>query len=110
MIGYFYSPQWFLSEVQLVRVTLPPYTDRLRRGAGEGGLRLPGVQAEQDHLEQVRQFRLPGRRRWSRTSTGPTTTRTWWPKYITADKMTPEAAAKKWVDANPAKVNAWLGK
>ena len=31
-------------------------------------------------------------------------------KYITADKMTPEAAAKKWISANPAKVNAWLGK
>ena len=31
-------------------------------------------------------------------------------KYIAADKMTPEAAAKKWVDANPDKVKAWLGK
>ena len=26
MIGYFYEPQWFLSEVPLVHVTLPPYT------------------------------------------------------------------------------------
>src|SRR6187397_2669602 len=25
LIGYFYSPQWFLSEVPLVQVTLPPY-------------------------------------------------------------------------------------
>jgi len=31
-------------------------------------------------------------------------------KYITADKMEPEEAAKKWVDANPDKVNAWLPK
>ena len=29
-------------------------------------------------------------------------------KYIAEDKMTPEAAAKKWVDANKAKVDAWV--
>ncbi|MDQ1538120.1 MAG: glycine betaine/proline transport system substrate-binding protein, partial [Actinomycetota bacterium] len=28
--------------------------------------------------------------------------------YIARDKMTPEKAAKKWVDANPDKVKAWL--
>ncbi len=27
LIGYFYSPQWFLSEVPLVKVNLPPYTE-----------------------------------------------------------------------------------
>ncbi|MDT7607499.1 MAG: glycine betaine/proline transport system substrate-binding protein, partial [Pseudonocardiales bacterium] len=29
-------------------------------------------------------------------------------RSIAEDKMTPQAAAKKWVDANPDKVNAWL--
>jgi glycine betaine/proline transport system substrate-binding protein len=29
-------------------------------------------------------------------------------KYIAQDQMDPEEAAKKWVDANPDKVNAWL--
>ena len=29
-------------------------------------------------------------------------------KYITADGMSPEDAAQKWIDANPDKVNAWL--
>ena len=29
-------------------------------------------------------------------------------KYIAEDKMDPEQAAQKWVDANPDKVNAWL--
>ena len=27
LIGYFYAPQWFLSEVPLVKVKLPPYTE-----------------------------------------------------------------------------------
>ena len=29
-------------------------------------------------------------------------------KSIAEDKMDPEQAAQKWVDANPDKVNAWL--
>jgi glycine betaine/proline transport system substrate-binding protein len=31
-------------------------------------------------------------------------------KYIAEDKLSPEAAAKKWVDANKDKVQAWLPK
>ncbi len=27
LLGYFYSPQWFLNEVPLVKIDLPPYTD-----------------------------------------------------------------------------------
>ena len=38
MIGYFYEPQWFMSEVPLVKVNLPPYKDGLRRGPGQGGV------------------------------------------------------------------------
>ena len=30
-------------------------------------------------------------------------------EYITADKMSPEDAAAKWVEDNPDKVEAWLG-
>ena len=29
--------------------------------------------------------------------------------YIAKDGMSPEDAAKKWIDANPDKVKAWLG-
>jgi glycine betaine/proline transport system substrate-binding protein len=27
LLGYFYSPQWFLNEVPLVKIELPPYTE-----------------------------------------------------------------------------------
>jgi glycine betaine/proline transport system substrate-binding protein len=29
-------------------------------------------------------------------------------KYIAEDQMDPDDAAKKWIDDNPDKVNAWL--
>lgn len=60
VIGYFYEPQWFFNELKLVKVDLPAYSAKLRRGSGEGGLRLPGVRAGQDRLEEVRRLRQPG--------------------------------------------------
>ena len=39
VIGYFYEPQWFLSEVPLVKVNLPPYT----RGATRTRRRSPAT-------------------------------------------------------------------
>ena len=41
VIGYFYSPQWFLAEVPLVKVDLPKYKTGCD-AAREGRLRLPG--------------------------------------------------------------------
>ena len=78
-IAYFYEPQWFFDEMKLVRVNLPAYTDRLRRGPGQGGLRLPAVRPEQGRGDEVRRTRAARPRRSPRTSSGPTTTRTSWP-------------------------------
>ncbi|GAA3774013.1 hypothetical protein GCM10023083_08750 [Streptomyces phyllanthi] len=70
MIGYFYEPQWFFSEVPLAHVKLPQHT--------------AGCDAE------------------------PAKVACDYPVFD-LDKMTPEAAAKKWIEANPDKVEAWLG-
>ena len=53
VIGYFYSPQWFLAEVPLVKVQPAEVQDRLRRGPGEGRLRLPGLPAAQDRQRRT---------------------------------------------------------
>ncbi len=58
-IGYFYEPQWFLSEVPLVKVDLPKYTKAATR-PDEGRLRLPAVPAEQGGREGLRRLRQPG--------------------------------------------------
>ena len=81
--------------------------DRLRRRPGQGGLRLPAVRPEQD-----------GRAKWADSGSPAVTVVknfTWTnddqnsvAEYIASEGMTDDAAAKKWVDANPDKVKAWL--
>ena len=57
VIGYFYSPQWFLNEVPLVQIDLPPYTAGCDARPGEDHLRLRAVQRpEQDHQQEARRL------------------------------------------------------
>jgi glycine betaine/proline transport system substrate-binding protein len=107
MIGYFYEPQWFLSEVALKHVALPAYT--------------PGCDADPKtvacdyppyHLNKVVsvKFANSGSPAWNLVKNFNWTNddQNLVAKYIAQDKMTDDQAAKKWVDANPDKVKAWL--
>ncbi|WP_308465515.1 ABC transporter substrate-binding protein [Rathayibacter soli] len=107
MIGYFYSPQWFLSEVPLKNVKLPAYTAGCDAVAAAVACDYPT-----DPLNKIMSVKLEKNNKpaanllknfhWTNDDQNLVA------KYITADKMTPAAAAKKWVDANKSKVDAWL--
>ena len=107
-LGYFYEPQWFLSEVPLVKVNLPEYTEGCDADADEGRLRLPGL-----HLNKVVSTE------WSESGSPAVDlvkNFTWTnddqnlvAKYIAEDGMDPDEAADKWIDENQDKVDAWLG-
>jgi len=107
LIGYFYAPQWFLSEVKLARVSLPPYTEGCDAVAAKVACDYP-----EDKLNKIisSKFANSGSpavnlvKNFSWTNDDQNAVA----KSITADKMSPEAAAKKWVDANGDKVAAWL--
>jgi glycine betaine/proline transport system substrate-binding protein len=107
LIGYFYAPQWFLSEVKLARITLPAYTAGCDKVPAKIACDYP-----EDKLNKIisSKFANSGSpavglvKNFSWTNDDQNTVAA----YITADKMKPEAAAKKWVDANPDKVSAWL--
>ena len=78
----------------------------LRRRPGEGRLRLPAVHLEQDHLQEVRRQRSPAAKlvknfKWTNEDQNAVAT-------DIQGGMTPEAAAKKWVDANQQVVDSWL--
>jgi glycine betaine/proline transport system substrate-binding protein len=109
VIGYFYEPQWFLSEVDLVKVNLPKYAPGCDADAEKIACDYPEYQ-----LDKIvsRKFAESGSPAYDlvKNFTWTNDDQNLVAKYIAEDKMTPEAAAKKWVDANRDKVDAWLKK
>jgi glycine betaine/proline transport system substrate-binding protein len=108
VIGYWYSPQWFLNEVPMVQVKLPPYKPGCDADAAKIACDYPKYTLNKvvskkwadeggSGVDLVKNFK------WTNDDQNLVA------KYIAEDKMDPEAAAKKWVDANPDKVKAWLG-
>lgn len=107
VIGYFYEPQWFLSEVPLKKVSLPPYkpgcdSDPAKVACDYPKYILNKVVSKKFADSGSPAVTLVKNFKWTNDDQNLVA------KYIAQDKMSPEAAAKKWVDANPDKVNAWL--
>jgi glycine betaine/proline transport system substrate-binding protein len=107
LLGYFYEPQWFMSEVPLVKVNLPPYTEGCDADPAKIACDYPKydlnkivaakfVEANSPAYKLVKAFK------WTNDDQNLVA------KSIAEDKMDPDQAAQKWVDANPDKVNAWL--
>ena len=107
LLGYFYAPQWLLSEVDLVHIPLPQYT--------------PGCDADPKtvkcdyqpyDLDKVanKKFATPARRRSTSSRTSVDERR---PEPGRAGHppkgMTQDQAAKRWLDANPTVWKEWLG-
>jgi glycine betaine/proline transport system substrate-binding protein len=107
LIGYFYEPQWFLSEVPLVHVKLPAYTPGCDADAAK-----VACDYQPYDLDKVvsKKFADSGTtaaafvKNFSWTNDDQNLVA----QYIAKDKMSDDDAAKKWVDANTDKVNAWL--
>jgi glycine betaine/proline transport system substrate-binding protein len=107
VIGYFYEPQWFLAEVPLVKVNLPAYQTGCDADPAKVACDYPPyelnkiasskwVATNSPAVDLVKKFQ------WTNEDQNLVA------KYITVDKMSAEDAAKKWVEANPDKVKAWL--
>ncbi|MDH6520738.1 glycine betaine/proline transport system substrate-binding protein [Streptomyces sp. SAI-208] len=107
VIGYFYEPQWFLSEVPLVKVELPAYKAGCDADAEKIACDYPVYDLDKIVSAKFAKSGSPAYdlvKKFNWTNDDQNTVA----KYIAVDKMTPEAAAKKWVDANRGKVDAWI--
>jgi glycine betaine/proline transport system substrate-binding protein len=107
LIGYFYEPQWFMSEVPLVKVNLPPYTDGCDADPAKIACDYPKYDLNKIVAAKFVEgngpaYKLVKAFTWTNEDQNLVA------KSIAEDKMDPEQAAQKWVDANPDKVNAWL--
>lgn len=106
LLGYFYEPQWFLSDVKLVHVALPPYT--------------PGCDADPATIKCDYQpydlDKIISKKFADSGSPAVTMLKNFsWTNddqnavaKAIADKVSYDDAAKKWIDANQSTVDNWL--
>jgi glycine betaine/proline transport system substrate-binding protein len=107
LLAYFYEPQWFFSEMKLVKIDLPKYTAGCDADAAKVACDYPPY-----HLNKLisKKFADSGSpavtlvKNFQWTNADQNTVST----YIAKDGMKPADAAQKWIDANPDKVAAWL--
>ncbi|MEV1247884.1 ABC transporter substrate-binding protein [Nonomuraea sp. NPDC049750] len=107
IIGYFYDPQWFLSELKLVKVNLPAYTKGCDTDAAKVACDYPPYELDKIVSKKFADSGSPAYtlvKNFSWTNDDQNLVA----KYIAEDKMTAEEAAAKWVADNPDKVKAWL--
>ncbi|TCB98574.1 glycine/betaine ABC transporter substrate-binding protein [Micromonospora zingiberis] len=106
-IGYFYAPQWFLAEVNLVHVKLPPYTpgcdsDPEKVACDYQPYDLDKIanrtfaESGNPAAEMIKNFQ------WTNADQNEVA------RYLTVDKLSRDEAAKKWLDANPDVWQDWL--
>ncbi|MFD8232925.1 ABC transporter substrate-binding protein [Streptomyces sp. NPDC059696] len=107
VIGYFYEPQWFLSEVPLKKVSLPAYKEGCDADAEKVACDYPVYELDKIVSAKFAKSGSPAYdlvKNFTWTNDDQNTVA----KYIAVDKMAPEAAAKKWVEAHRDKVDAWI--
>jgi glycine betaine/proline transport system substrate-binding protein len=107
LIAYFYEPQWLFNELKLVRVHLPAYkagcdADPEKVACDYPPYDLDKVVSKKFADSGSPAYNLVKNFQWTNDDQNQVAT------YIAQDKMTPEDAGKKWVEANRAKVDVWL--
>ncbi len=107
LLGYFYDPQWFMSEVPLVKVDLPEHTEGCDDDAAEVACDYPVYELDKIASKRFMDSGSPAIgliEKFTITNEDQNVIA----RYIAQDRMTPEAAAEKWIADNPGKVDAWL--
>ncbi|HYQ68960.1 ABC transporter substrate-binding protein [Actinophytocola sp.] len=109
VIGYFYSPQWLFAEIKLVKVDLPKYTAGCDADPEKIACDYPDYDLDKIVSKKFADangpaYQLVKNFQWTNDDQNEVA------KSIAEDKLSPDAAAKKWVDAHQDKVKAWLPK
>ncbi|ADB29220.1 Substrate-binding region of ABC-type glycine betaine transport system [Kribbella flavida DSM 17836] len=109
VIGYFYEPQWFFNELKLVKVDLPKHTPGCDADPAKVACDYPAYALDKIVSKKFADSGSPAYdlvKNFSWTNDDQNQVA----KYIAEDKLSPDAAAEKWVNDNRAKVDGWLGK
>src|SRR3954453_16750056 len=107
LLAYFYEPQWFFSEMKLVKVDLPPYKPGCDADPAKVACDYPPYKLNKLISKRFADSGSPAVKliknfQWTNDDQN----------LVSADiaekGMSPDEAAKKWVEANKDKVDAWL--
>jgi glycine betaine/proline transport system substrate-binding protein len=109
LLAYFYEPQWFFNELKLVKVNLPEYkagcdADPAKVACDYPPYDLDKVVSKTFADSGSPAYGLVKNFQWTNEDQNAVA------RSIAVDKLTPDAAAEKWVKDNQSKVDAWLGK
>jgi glycine betaine/proline transport system substrate-binding protein len=109
LLAYFYEPQWLFDELKMVKIDLPPYkagcdTDPQKVACDYPPYDLDKIVSKKFADSGSPAYELVKKFNWTNADQNQVA------KYIAEDKLTPDAAAEKWVKDNQPKVDAWLGK
>jgi glycine betaine/proline transport system substrate-binding protein len=107
LLAYFYEPQWYFNELKLVRVKLPPHTEGCDANAVKVACDYPPYDLNKVGSTKFVNSGSPAvvlakKFQWTNEDQNSVS------RSIAVDKLSADAAAKKWVDANPDKVKAML--
>ncbi|MGH3629486.1 MAG: ABC transporter substrate-binding protein [Sciscionella sp.] len=107
LLAYFYSPQWFLNEVPLVKVNLPKWTPGCDSNPTNVACDYPPYNLNKVVSTKFAKsgspaYKLVENFKWNNKDQNEVA------KSIAVDKMSDKDAAKKFLDAHPKLVKAWL--
>jgi glycine betaine/proline transport system substrate-binding protein len=108
MLGYFYSPQWFLNEVPLVQIKLPPWTE----GCDADPAKITCDYAPYTGLNKIISKNLedkaPSAAQFIKNFKWTAADQNTVSNLIANENMTREEAAAKWIADNEATWKAWI--
>jgi glycine betaine/proline transport system substrate-binding protein len=109
LLMYFYEPQWLFSQIELVRVKLPEYTEGCDADPKKVACDYPVYELDKIVSKRFadtggKAYELVKNFRWTNEDQNAVA------NDMTNNGMSAEEAAKKWVAANPDKWKAWLPK
>jgi len=107
LLAYFYEPQWFFNELKLARVSLPAYTTGCDKDPAKVACDYPPYDLNKVARAAFANSGSPAAAlakafRWTNEDQNDVS------RSISLDKLSPDDAAKKWVDAHASTVDAWL--
>lgn len=108
VIGYFYSPQWFLNEVPLVKIDLPPWTEGCDADPASITCDYAPYSPLDKYISKNLEDKAPRAAQFIKNFQWTAEHQNTVSNYITNDGMDREEAAAKWVADNASVWEAWI--